>query len=460
MALLDEINLFNKLCENREKMSGEREEAEKIIKELRNAGFEAYFAGGAVRDQLMGKVPKDYDIATSATPEEVLTLFPSADAIGKHFGVILVKRGGAHFEVATFRIDGDYKDGRRPESVTFASAEEDAQRRDFTINGMFFDPESGRVVDYVEGEADLKVEKIRAIGDPRKRFEEDALRLMRAIRFAVKTGFEIEEKTLKAIRECAPLLKQVSVERIQEEFSKIISSPRRAEGLQLLVETDLIDQFMPEVRALIGCEQPPQWHPEGDVYIHTRIALSLLEDNAPLPLCLSVLLHDIAKPPTYFFDEEAQRIRFNGHDSLGAEMAREILTRMRYSNAVVDDVETMVAHHMQFMNVKKMRTAKVKRFLSRPTIEEELELHRVDCASSNGFTENYDFLREKQEEFANAPIIPPSLITGQDLIALGYKPGPEFRDILEAVETEQLEGRVETKEDALKFLKQGQISSL
>ncbi len=426
--------------------------AKKVVATLKKEGFLAYFAGGAVRDLLMGVEPKDYDIATSATPDQVLKLFPKADAIGKHFGVILVKVRGEHFEVATFRTDGSYKDGRRPESVVFSSPEEDALRRDFTINGMFFDPLSGELIDFVNGQRDIEAKVIRAIGDPVKRFQEDALRLMRAVRFIVKTGFQIDPLTRTAIEENAPLLAKISAERIQEEFSKIMTSSRRAEGLDILMKSGLMKYIIPEVLALIGCEQPPQWHPEGDVYTHTQIALSLLEDDAPLSLCLAVLLHDIGKPATYSYDEAEERIRFNGHDHVGAEMAREILERLRYPNKVINDVCMMVSHHMQFMDVQKMRTAKVKRFLARPTIEQELELHRVDCASSNGFTDNYEFLLAKQEEFANEPIIPPPLITGKDLIEMGLKPGTEFRTILETVEAEQLEGRLNSKEGALKYV--------
>lgn len=429
-------------------------EARKIIDLLQGAGYLAYFAGGAVRDMLRGKKAQDYDIATSATPEEVLSLFPGSDAVGKHFGVILVKRGGEAFEVATFRTDGSYRDRRRPETVEFSHPEEDAKRRDFTMNGLFYDPVTEEIIDYVGGEEDIKAGLIRAIGDPSARFQEDALRLMRAVRFSVQTGFTLEAETLKAVEEHAETLAQISVERRQEEFSKILRLPERARGVRMLMETGLMRSVIPEFYDLISCEQPPQFHPEGDVYTHTMLALELLEEDAPLVLSLSVLLHDIGKPATYSYDEEAQRIRFNGHDQVGAEMAEEILTRLRYPNAVIQDVCAIVENHMQFMNVQQMRTAKVKRFLSRPTIELDMELHRVDCKSSNGITENYDFLREKQEEFAKEPIIPEPLITGRDLISSGLKPGPLFREILEDIQTEQLEGRLTTKEEALEYLSQ------
>jgi len=297
-----------------------RNSAINIVKTLQSSGFEAYFAGGAVRDALMDKEPKDYDIATNATPEQVLELYPNANTIGKHFGVILIKVDRKAYEIATFRTDGSYNDGRRPDQVTFATAEEDATRRDFTINGLFYDPITDKLIDFVGGHSDIKSKQLKAIGNPAERFQEDALRLLRAVRFSVKTGFQIEPTTLQALHDNADLLSQISVERIAEEFSKIITSPERRKGLELLVDTGLMKHIIPEVYDLIGCEQPPQFHPEGDVYTHTCIALSLLEDNAPLTLCLSVLLHDIGKPPTYKWDEEAQRIRFNGHDGVGAEM--------------------------------------------------------------------------------------------------------------------------------------------
>lgn len=428
-----------------------REAAHSLALRLHRAGHTAYFAGGCVRDRLLGKAPKDYDIATSATPAEVLRLFPGSNEVGAHFGVIIVREGGHHVEIATFRTDGSYKDGRRPESVTFATAEEDSQRRDFTVNGLFEDPLSGEVIDHVGGLADLDARVLRAIGDPGARFAEDALRLLRAIRFATVLGYEIEDATWNAIQANAELLRKISPERIRDEFSKIISAPERARGLDLLVDSGLIARFLPETLDLIGCEQPPEWHPEGDVYTHTRIMLEMLPEDAPLELCLAVLLHDIAKPPTRTLD--GTRIRFNGHDSLGAQMASGILRRLKYPNQVVEDVTFMVSRHMQFMNVQQMRTAKLKRFMSAETFPQELELHRVDCASSNGFTDNLEFLIAKREEFAAEPLIPPPLVTGRDLIGLGLSPGPRFKELLEAVQTEQLEGRLTDRDAALAYVK-------
>lgn len=426
--------------------------ARKVLVTLQEAGYETYFAGGSVRDELLGIPATDYDIATAATPEVVQGHFTRTNAIGAHFGVILVTIDRHHLEVATFRHDGSYSDGRRPEGVTFTTAEEDAKRRDFTINGLFKDPVTGEILDFVGGRDDLAAGLIRAIGNPHERFQEDSLRLLRAIRFAVKTGFRIEETTWAALQENAPLLAKISPERIRDEFSRIITHPSRALGLQLLLDSGLSDEFLPELRELVGCEQPPQWHPEGDVFTHTRIALDLLEDDAPLTLCLAVLLHDIGKPATYEWDEKDQRIRFSGHDAVGAEMAEIILRRLRYPNEVIADVREMVARHMQFMNVQDMRSAKVKRFMARPTFPLEMELHRVDCASSNGFTDNYQFLEGKALEFANEPIIPAPLVTGRDLIAIGLQPGPRFKAILEEVQTRQLEGVVTERADALKLL--------
>jgi len=430
-----------------------RDAALELARQLKSAGHEAYFAGGSVRDRLMEHEPKDYDIATSAPPVEVMKLFPGSNEVGAHFGVVIAKHGGHHVEIATFRTDGSYKDGRRPESVTFSTPEEDAKRRDFTINGLFEIPETGEVIDFVGGLTDLKAGVIRAIGDPKARFNEDGLRLLRAVRFAARLGFSIEPVTDAALRDCAPLLDRISPERIREEFSKILTSPRRREGVQHLVDTDLIRHFMPEVLPMIGCDQPPEWHPEGDVYTHTMIMLEMLAPDAPLELCLAVLLHDIAKPPTRTIDSDTGRIRFNGHDAMGAEIAGNILRRLRYPNHVIDAVVPMVARHMQFMNVQRMRVAKLKRFMAEPTFEMEMELHRVDCGSSNGFTDNYEFLQAKEAEFAAEPLIPPPLVTGRDLIQLGLQPGPRFKEILELIQNEQLEGRILAREPALDYLR-------
>jgi len=424
-----------------------------LARRLTAAGHEALFAGGCVRDRLLGHDPKDYDIATSARPKQVIALCPGANEVGAHFGVVIAKHAGHHVEIATFRTDGSYRDARRPDSVTFSTPEEDAQRRDFTINGLFENPETGAIIDHVGGLADLKAGLLRAIGDPEARFREDALRLLRAIRFSTRLDFPIEPATRAAIGTCAPLLARISPERIRDEFSKILTAPRRAHGLDLLVDTGLILHIVPEVLALIGCEQPPQWHPEGDVFNHTRIMLDMLAPDAPLELCLAVLLHDIAKPPCQTFDAESDRIRFNGHDAMGATISETILRRLRYPNHTIEAVVPMVARHMQFMAVQQMRTARLKRFMSAPHFDLEMELHRVDCGSSNGFTDNYEFLQAKAAEFAAEPLIPPPLVTGRDLIQLGLSPGPLFAELLEAIQTEQLEGRLQDRETALDCLR-------
>lgn len=435
-------------------MSDLQAAAHRTAHRLLEAGHTTYFAGGCVRDSLMGVAPKDYDIATSATPQQVQDLFPRSNAIGAHFGVILVKESGFDFEIATFRHDGSYHDGRHPDSVTFSSPEEDAQRRDFTVNGLFQDPRNQSIIDHVGGLRDIELKTLRAIGDPGQRFREDALRLMRAIRFASTLDFKIHPTTDKAITGHATRLGQISAERIQEEFSRTLVAPQRARGFEQLTSSGLMQHIIPEVYDLIGCEQPPQWHPEGDVYQHTRIMLEMLQDKPSKELALAVVLHDIGKPATYSYDEANQRIRFNGHDRVGAKMADLILRRLKYANQTIEAVCAMVANHMNFMNVQLMRTAKVKRFMARPTYQEEMELHRVDCASSNGLSDNYEFLRQKETEFANEPLIPPPLVTGKDLIALGHQPGPLFKQILDQVQTEQLEGKLEHRDHAIKWVRE------
>jgi putative nucleotidyltransferase with HDIG domain len=428
-----------------------REAATEIIHTLVEAGHTALLAGGCVRDALLGKEPKDYDVATSATPEEVMRLFRSGHTVGAHFGVVLVKRGGHTLEIATFRKDGSYSDGRRPDHVTFSTAEEDAQRRDFTVNGLFENPLTGEVIDYVGGRADLQAGVLRAIGDARARLEEDRLRLLRAIRFTTVLGFEMEASTWAAVCALAPQIQTVAMERVKEEFSKIMAHPQRMRGFDLLVESGLMAQILPELLVLRGCEQPPQFHPEGDVFIHTRLMLTELPADASLPLVLSVLLHDIAKPATQTVDETG-RIRFNGHDRLGAEMAEGILRRLKFPNEVIESVVEAVANHMVFKDITKMRVAKLKRFMARPNYELEMQLHRVDCLGCHGQLTNYDFLREKEREFASQPLIPPRLLTGADLLAAGYAPGPQLGEVLTTVQNLQLEGEITTREQALAWL--------
>ncbi len=429
-----------------------KDTALQIVVTLQEAGYLAYFAGGCVRDQLRDVLPKDYDIATSATPEQVLELFRRSDSIGAHFGVILVKRKGLPFEIATFREDGNYTDGRRPDGVQFSTPEKDAQRRDFTVNGMFYDPVEENLIDFVDGQQDLDKGILRAIGNPSKRFAEDYLRMLRAVRFATVLGFEIEPTTWKAIADNAASIQQMAPERIREELDKIWLHPNRVRGFDLLIKSGLMKEIFPEILDLQGCEQPPKWHPEGDVFVHTRLMLSLLPPKASLPLVLSVLFHDIAKPATFSYDSDEDRIRFNGHDKLGAEMTGEILQQLRYSNAIIDATVSGVANHMRFKDVQKMRTSTLKRFMNRPEFPDELQLHRVDCLGSNGNLGNFSFLEEKREEFANEPLVPEPYITGRDLIDRGLQPGPCFKEILKAAQDLQLEGDLPNRHESLVWL--------
>ncbi len=426
--------------------------AKRLVERLRATGHEAFFAGGCVRDRLLGKEAHDIDIATSATPEDVQQLFPRTVAVGAQFGVIVVLEDDFEFQVATFRSDGVYKDGRHPESVSFTTAEGDAKRRDFTVNGLFYDPLDKRIIDHVGGEADLKAGILRCIGNPLERFSEDKLRLIRCLRFSASLGFPIEEKTWQAVCHMAPQITAVSAERLRDELVKIFTHPSRVRGFDLLDSSGLLDILLPEVTVMKGCEQPPDFHPEGDVFVHTRLMLSLLPPEVSTPLVFSVLLHDAGKPATFQRDETG-RIRFNGHESVSAEITRHIFERLRFSNAETEETVACVKNHMSFKDVKNMRVSTLKRFLARPTIEDEMELHRVDCLGCHGLLENYDFLRAQQVEFSNAPLIPPPLITGRDLIANGYKPGRLFKKILGAVEAMQLEGAVTTPEEALAWVR-------
>lgn len=427
--------------------------ARKIVARLRDAGYTALFAGGCVRDMLLGKSPKDFDIATDALPERVQKLFPRTVPVGAQFGVILVVEHGEEYQVATFRADGAYVDGRRPLDVTFTTAEGDALRRDFTINGMFYDPATEQVIDYVDGRKDLDAGLIRAIGNPAHRFAEDKLRVLRGVRFAATLNFEIESATWDALRAGAAAIHEVSAERIREELVKIFVSPQRVRGFDLLDASGLLREILPEVDALRGCEQPPEFHPEGDVFVHTRLMLSLLPDEVSAPLALSVLFHDIGKPPTMQIDPTG-RIRFNGHESVSARMTETIMRRLRFSNEETEATMEMVQNHMVFKDVQNMRVARLKRFMARPTFDDELELHRVDCLGSHGMLDNLHFLKARREEFANEPLIPPPLLRGDDLIALGWKPGPKFKEVLDAVQTRQLEGTLRSPGEALAWVRE------
>ena len=423
-------------------------EAEEIVRQLSQAGHHAVYAGGCVRDALLKRSYPDVDIATSATPDQVQAIFPQAsDPQGKAFGVIRLKQGDHVFEIATFRLDGPYLDGRRPSSVTFTTAEEDAKRRDFTVNGMFYDPLKREVLDYVGGKSDLTAKIIRAIGDPASRFTEDRLRLFRAIRFAVQLGFAIEPKTWEALARLAAESKNLAPERVRDELVKIFTSPDPARGLDLLHASGLIAVWLPELLEMRGCAQSPEHHPEGDVWVHTRLLLTHLKNPSPV-LALSALLHDIGKPRTSR-TEPSGRIRFFGHEGVGARMAEEILRRLRFSNDEITAISACIANHMAFKDAPQMRISTLKRLLARPTFPEELELHRIDCSSSHGELDIHRFLVAKQAEFSQEEIKPKPLVTGHDLQEMGCPPGPKMGTLLQRLMDEQLEGNFANREAAL-----------
>jgi putative nucleotidyltransferase with HDIG domain len=423
-----------------------------IIRRLRKAGHVAYLTGGCVRDLLLGRPPKDFDVATSAQPAELLLLFPGAGQVGAHFGVVLVHEGQVFVEVATFRSDLEYHDGRHPDGVHFETdPRQDALRRDFTINALLLDPLSGEVLDFVNGRADLDAKLIRAIGDPERRFREDHLRLLRAVRFAARLGFEIEPETFAAIQRLAPLIHSVSAERVRDEIARILTEGGARRGFELLDATCLLPEVLPEVAALKGVAQPPEFHPEGDVWTHTLIMLEGLDvpNTAPsITLALGVLLHDIGKPTTFRI---AERIRFDGHVEKGIEIAHALLMRLRFPHHVIEGVEALIANHMKFMEVPRMRESTLKRFMRQPDFEEHMELHRLDCLSSHGGLENYEFVRRKQQEVPPEQLKPVPLLSGRELIAAGYRPGPMFGVVLSEIEDAQLEGRISTAEEALEI---------
>lgn len=421
-------------------------EAVQIVRTLREAGHDAYLVGGCVRDLLRGLAPKDYDVATSATPDVVQRLFPRTVPVGAQFGVILVLQGEATYEVATFRTDEGYQDGRHPERVVFSTAEHDAKRRDFTVNGVFWDPVAKRILDYVGGQADLRRKLIRAIGDPVQRFTEDKLRVLRAVRFAAVLGFAVEPKTWAAVKAHAEQINAVSFERIRDELVKLFTGPKPARSLDLLDESGLLALLLPEVAATKGVQQPPEYHPEGDVYVHTRLLLQLLKAPSTT-LALAGLLHDIGKPPTF---KVRERIRFDGHDQVGAEMAERICRRLRFSNEDTEKIVSSVGNHMRFKDVQRMRVSTLKRMLRQPNFDEELALHRADCLASHKQLSNWRFLRKKRKEFSAPQALKPApLVTGRDLLAAGYPEGPMIGQILRLVEEQQLEGTVTSHAEAI-----------
>jgi len=437
-------------------------EATRIAHTLREHGYSAYLVGGCVRDLLLNREPADYDVATSATPHQVINIFPQTYAVGAQFGVVLVpvqrdtaegERDNYAIEVATFRSDGAYSDGRHPDEVKFSKeARLDVQRRDFTINGLLLDPDTAEVLDYVGGREDLQQGLIRAIGEPHQRFTEDKLRMLRAVRFAARFGYAIDAQTFAAIRELAPQIHQVSRERVRDEILKMLTEGRARQAFELLDQTNLLEQVLPEIKKMQGVQQPPQYHPEGDVWIHTLMLLEGLPAGCSKTLALGALLHDVGKPPT--FRVAPDRIRFDGHAEIGTKMAEEISRRFRLSNEDTNQVLALVANHMRFGDIQRMKESTLKRFFRLPKFEERLDLHRLDCQSSHRDLSLYEFAKEKFHALPAEQIRPMPLITGDDLIAAGYKPGPQFKELLMAVEDAQLDGSINTKEEAMALVRE------
>ena len=442
-----------------------RATAVEIVRLLQGAGFSAFWVGGCVRDFLLGREPQDYDIATSARPEQIEKLFKRTVAVGRKFGVMVVVENGQPFQVATFRAEADYRDGRHPEQVTFGDAEADAQRRDFTVNGLFYDPAAEKLHDWVGGEKDLRAKIIRTIGSPGERFAEDHLRLLRAVRFAAQLGFEIEPQTFAAVRALAPKIELISAERIRDELIKLFSPPHAARGLVLLRDSGLLPGVLPEVVTTIACEQSPDFHPEGTVFEHIRLMLEKMATNPPSPrsgfgaasahpsLPWMVILHDIAKPATAELDPATGKIHFYGHEKVGAALAERILQRLRFPKKQTDEIVACVRQHMQFKDVKQMRKATLRRLLLRKTFPLELELHRLDCLGSHGALDHYEFLVQQAAELEKQPAIRPPLLTGNDLIALGVKPGPALGTLLAEIREKQLQDEFKTPRQARAWMK-------
>ena len=433
-----------------------RELAAHICRKLHASGFKAYLVGGCVRDLLLGREPEDYDIATDARPARVQALFPSSVDVGARFGVLLVVSDSAQVEVATFRSDVGYSDGRHPDRVEYSNLpEEDVRRRDFTINGLMLDMETQQILDFVGGREDLRQGVVRAIGTPELRFCEDRLRMVRAVRFAARFGYVIEPATFQAIVATAPRITAVSAERLRDEITKLLTEGAARRALELLDETNLLKACLPEIAAMKGVAQPPEFHPEGDVWIHTLIMLENLAPGSPATLAWAVLLHDVGKPPTFMSAEETgDRIRFDGHAEIGARMAVAICRRFRFSVADMEQIEAVVANHLRFKDVFQMIPATLKRFVRLPRFEEEhLALHRLDCLASHRNLDAYEFVGRFLRETPPEEVRPSRLLTGEDLKAMGFRPGPLFREILQSVEEGQLEGRLKRREDALDFVR-------
>jgi len=421
---------------------------------LRN-GHQALLVGGCVRDLLLGRNPADYDVTTDATPERVLELFPEGVGVGAQFGVVVVPHEGIKVEVATFRSDVGYTDGRHPDAVVYSrTPRDDVQRRDFTINGLLMRHDTGETLDYVGGEADLRAGIIRAIGEAKKRFAEDKLRMPRAVRFAARLGFAIDADTFAAIQNLAPEIAQVSAERIREELTKLLTEGAAKLGLVLLDQSGLLQQVLPEISALQGVQQPPQYHPEGDVWTHTMLMLDGLPVGSPATLAWGVLLHDVGKPATFrSAAETGDRIRFDGHVDAGVEIAQGICRRLRFSNEDTEQILALVANHMKFKDAEQMRTATLKRFVRMPKFDEHLALHRLDALSSNGRLEAYNFVTRFISETPPGEVRPQRVLSGDDLLRMGYKPGPRFSKILRGVEDAQLEGQIGTLHEAEAYVR-------
>lgn len=448
-----------------------RNTATEIVRRLQSAGFAAYWVGGCVRDFLLGREPGDYDVATNALPDQIEKLFPRSIPVGRKFGVIIVVEGAEQFEVATFRSESDYQDGRRPEQVSFGDPRADAMRRDFTINGIFFDPVSGKSHDWVGGEADLKAGVIRTIGAPEERFAEDHLRMLRAVRFAARFGFEIEPKTFAAIQAHAEKIKIISAERIRDELLKLFATPNltardespnpskrdlqfpASRGLELLRTSGLLEHILPELAATNSCDQSPDFHPEGNVFKHLRLMLEHVPADADPMLSWAALMHDIAKPRTLSQDPKTGTFHFYEHEKVGAEMTVEILERLRFPRKQIEQVSAAVLHHMQFKDVPRMRKSTLRRMLMRETFPLELQLHRLDCLGSHGRLDIYDHLVEQSKELEKMPDIRPALVNGEDLAELGIKPGPQMGELLAEIREKQLSDELKTKAAALSWLK-------
>jgi poly(A) polymerase len=446
-------------------MSAAQQFAVSVIRTLRDRGHQAYLCGGCVRDLLLHRQPADYDVTTDATPDQVMRIFPETYAVGAQFGVVLVplpktdepapdapasSKSNA-IEVATFRSDVSYSDGRHPDAVRFSrDPREDVERRDFTINGLLMDPISGEVLDFVGGRADLDARLIRTIGEPRQRFTEDKLRMLRAVRFAARFDYQIDPATFTAIQHMARLIHQVSCERVRDELTKMLTEGHARRAFLLLDASNLLHEVLPEISAMKGVEQPPQFHPEGDVFVHTLLLLQNLPHPCPATLAWGALLHDVGKPPT--FRVAPDRIRFDGHVEVGMKMAEEICRRLRFSNDDTEQILALVQHHMRFGQITLMKESTLKKFLRMPKFEEHLDLHRMDCQSSHGDLSSYRFAQEKLAAIPPENMRPAPLVTGDDLIAAGYTPGPRFKEILSAVEDAQLEGRLQSTHDALEWI--------